>query len=161
MANATPTLRPATWEDADFLYRLHRAALKQHVEQTWGEWEEEWQQRHFRQRFHPAACQVIIFEEQDVGVVCMVEQEAQVVVNVIEVLPECQGRGIGTFVMRLVLREAHLRGKPVALQVLKVNPARRLYERLGFITMAETETHYQMRALPPDAASRIPRQLLD
>ena len=34
---------------------------------------------------------------------------------------------------------------PVELQVLKVNPARRLYGRLGFQVTGETETHYLMQ----------------
>jgi ribosomal protein S18 acetylase RimI-like enzyme len=32
----------------------------------------------------------------------------------------------------------------VTLQVLKVNPARRLYERLGFRVTGETPTHFLM-----------------
>ena len=39
-----------------------------------------------------------------------------------------------------------------AITVLKVNPARRLYERLGFAIVGETETHYLMRWRPADAA---------
>jgi ribosomal protein S18 acetylase RimI-like enzyme len=45
-----------------------------------------------------------------------------------------------------VLDEARRSGKPVALQVLKVNPARRLYERLGFSVTGENETLYFMKA---------------
>ena len=142
------TLRPATWEDADFLYHLHRASLKEYVEQTYGKWDDEWQRQHFRQHLNPDACQVIVSEGQDVGVVCQVEREEEVFLSILKVLPEYQGRGIGTSIIQSVLREAHRKGMPVALQVLKVNPARRLYERLGFVTTGETETHYQMRATP-------------
>jgi len=35
---------------------------------------------------------------------------------------------------------------PAGLRVLKVNVgARRLYQRLGFVIVGETETHYDMR----------------
>jgi ribosomal protein S18 acetylase RimI-like enzyme len=34
---------------------------------------------------------------------------------------------------------------PVSLRVLKINPARQLYLRLGFSVIGETETHYWMR----------------
>ena len=37
---------------------------------------------------------------------------------------------------------AHL---PLELQVLKVNPAKGLYERLGLAVIDETKTHYLMR----------------
>jgi hypothetical protein len=35
---------------------------------------------------------------------------------------------------------------PTVLQVLKVNPARQLYERLGFRRVGETATHFKMQA---------------
>ena len=64
----------------------------------------------------------------------------------IAVTPDLQGQGIGTSVIHQVLDEAKRSGKPVALQVLKVNPARRLYERLGFSVTGENETRYFMKA---------------
>jgi hypothetical protein len=42
-------LRPATFDDIDALYRIHRAALGPYVEQTWG-WGEGWQAGYFRER---------------------------------------------------------------------------------------------------------------
>jgi GNAT superfamily N-acetyltransferase len=145
-------LRPATRRDADFAYRLHRAALGDYVEQTYGPWDDEWQQRHFAQHYRPSQCQIIVLGGQDVGVLRTVEDETEVCLSVIEILPQFQGGGIGTTVIQSILDEAHRNGKPVALQVLKVNPARRLYVRLGFETYGETETHYQMRASPRDGA---------
>ncbi len=47
--------------------------------------------------------------------------------------------------MKQLLASADSRGVPVRLRVLKVNPARRLWERLGFRVARETETHYEMR----------------
>jgi ribosomal protein S18 acetylase RimI-like enzyme len=146
------TLRPASGQDADFLYRLHRDTLKDYVEQTYGTWDEEWQKKHFLQHLNPRECQVITAKGQDVGVLRTVEGKTEVLLSVIEILPEFQSKGIGTTVIRLVQDSAHSRGKPVALQVFKVNPARQLYSRLGFQTVGETATHYQMRALPPEGA---------
>jgi len=145
---ADPTLRPAVPEDFDFLYDLRRATMKDYVVQTWGKWDEEWQRSHFREHFNPAVCRIITFQGQDVGVLSLVEREGEVFLGNIEVSPDYQGKGIGTFVIRSVLKEAHRKGKPVALQVLKVNPARRLYERLGFSVAGETATHYLMKATP-------------
>ena len=44
-----------------------------------------------------------------------------------------------------LLAEADERNVQVELRVLKVNPAKSLYERLGFAVFDETETHYRMR----------------
>jgi ribosomal protein S18 acetylase RimI-like enzyme len=138
-------LRPATADDFDFLYRLHRAALKEYIAQTWG-WDEGWQQRYFEQHFDPAASQVIQFKKRDAGVVSVVECEGEIFLANIAVTPDLQGQGIGTSVIQQVLDEAKRSGKPVVLRVLKVNPARRLYERLGFSATGENETHYFMKA---------------
>lgn len=62
--------------------------------------------------------------------------------------PTRQGRGLGTEIVRNLLAEAAAARVPVELQVLKVNPARRLYERLGFTVFAEATIHYRMRADP-------------
>jgi len=51
----------------------------------------------------------------------------------LQVLPELQGRGIGTAVVRKVIEQGANRGVPVTLSVVPANPrAKRLYERLGF-----------------------------
>lgn len=46
------------------------------------------------------------------------------------------------------MNAASARGLPTRLQVLKVNPARSLYERLGFELVEETQTHYVMQFQP-------------
>ena len=51
-----------------------------------------------------------------------------------------------------VCQDADALGVPVDLHVLKVNPAIRLYQRLGFVLTGETATHYTLRHEPPRAA---------
>lgn len=75
----------------------------------------------------------------------MLDAEDGLQISGIYILPEYQGRGLGTEVIDEVIKQARKRRQPVSLQVLKVNPARRLYERLGFVVIAESETHFQMR----------------
>ena len=120
-------LRPAAEEDYDFLYRLHRATMKDIVAQTWG-WDEAWQQEHFRQHFDPAEPQIITLRGLDVGALSVVEHKGDVFLQLIQVLPEYQRRGIGTSVIQSVLRQAHRKGKPVVLRVIKANRARRLHD---------------------------------
>lgn len=56
----------------------------------------------------------------------------------IQILPSYQGNGIGQTVLRAVLAAAKREGVPVSLTVFHENPARRLYERLGFKLFTET-----------------------
>jgi GNAT superfamily N-acetyltransferase len=67
----------------------------------------------------------------------------------ISLLPEHRNRGVGTAIIRDIIAECASLGKPLALQVRKVNPAARLYARLGFTMAGEDEFYIQMRWEPP------------
>lgn len=69
------------------------------------------------------------------------------------ILPEYQGRGIGTQLIKSILDRAFDSGLPVMLQVLRVNPAERFFEHLGSVEAGETETHYLMKAMPDQVLS--------
>jgi len=144
-------LRPATPDDYEFAYRVHRAAMREAVEQTYG-WDEAWQARYFREHFDPAKRQIIRCDGVDVGVLSVEEREDSLFLALVAILPEYQGRGIGTTLIRRLQRRAKAGSVPVTLQVLKINRARALYERLGFVLTGETETHYQMRWSDDDAS---------
>lgn len=140
------SLRPATAGDFDFLWELHRRELRPYVTPIWG-WDEAWQLNHFQERFDPGARQIILFEGLDAGALGVEWQKDALYIAYIAVKGEFQGRGIGTAVIRDLLRQAHEQTVPLALSVLKGNPARGLYERLGFRVTREEETRYWMEAL--------------
>jgi len=77
------------------------------------------------------------------------ERDADIFLRVIEILPAHQGQGIGFRIIRQIIDDASSKQKPVYLRVLKVNPARGLYERLGFSVIEETDTHFIMKTSLP------------
>ncbi|WP_230432432.1 GNAT family N-acetyltransferase [Plesiomonas shigelloides] len=50
----------------------------------------------------------------------------------ISLLPSLCGQGIGTAILNMVIKKADQVGSPCSLYVRKDNPAKRLYQRLGF-----------------------------
>ena len=63
----------------------------------------------------------------------------------ISLYPPFRGKGIGTRLMREMTSLLRAKGyKQVSLSVQKANPAARLYRRLGFETVRETEEEYIM-----------------
>ena len=143
------TLRPASGDDVEFAFSALRASMRSYIEATWGMWDEPWQRQRFFESFVPATHQIIVDESgRSIGCLAVEEHPDHVFLARIFLLPEAQGRGIGTRLVRTLLDSAHRRGLPVALTILKVNPARRLYERLGFAVVGETETHFRMEAKP-------------
>jgi len=143
-------LRPATLDDRDVVYALRKAGLREYVEQTWG-WDEVDQSARFDARFDPARYQIVSVDGQEIGALAVEWRNNMLLLADIQIGPEWRGCGLGTAIIAGVLDEARQRALPVALGVLKVNPARGLYERLGFRMVAETSTHIFMRSAPlPD-----------
>jgi ribosomal protein S18 acetylase RimI-like enzyme len=140
------TLRPATDADYDFLYDLHRRTMRESIARIWG-WDGAWQAAHFQRHFAPDDYRIVVADGRDAGRVAVVWRAGEVELSNIQILPEYQGRGLGTAIVADLLAGARARGLPVVLQVLKGNPARALYERLGFTITGETATHYRMRAV--------------
>ncbi len=94
---------------------------------------------------------IIEWQGQPIGILALQKLPGWIMLNRIFLLPGAQRRGIGTRIMGEILKSASAQRLPVRLRVLKVNPARRLYERLGFVVTEETETHYSMEARPSEA----------
>jgi ribosomal protein S18 acetylase RimI-like enzyme len=63
-----------------------------------------------------------------------------------------QRQGIGGSLVQALIKEAGRTGRAVTLGVVKINPARRLYERLGFRTTHEDQHKFYMRHAPDRAA---------
>ena len=140
-------LRSATRADLDVLYPIYRACYEDYVRQTWGAWDETQQRTGYFEGFPLDRARVITVGRQIIGAIDVERRDESWWLNNIEIAPEWQNRGIGTALVREVLEHARLEGVPAELGCMKVNPARRLYERLGFRVIGETETHYLMRAL--------------
>ena len=67
----------------------------------------------------------------------------------IALLPEHRGRGVGSALLRGLLAEAAVNGQCVTIHVEIGNPARRLYERLGFVEVRDEGVYRFMQWSPP------------
>ena len=138
-------IRKACTSDSEFVFTIKKAAFQEYVEQVWG-WDDNYQRELHDRRFASQDLRIIQFCGTDVGFLATSRTRATLKVNQLYILPEYQGRGIGTACMTRVLNDASLRQKPVVLQVLKVNTRGvAFYQRLGFTTVGETTTHFLMK----------------
>lgn len=67
----------------------------------------------------------------------------------ITLLPAWCGRGLGTAVLRSLQQQAAQRGCALSIQVEQGNPARRLYERLGFEACGAQQGFHQLMRWQP------------
>jgi ribosomal protein S18 acetylase RimI-like enzyme len=66
----------------------------------------------------------------------------------ISLLPEHRNGGAGSRVIGGLIAESARSGVPLRLSVLRGNRAARLYQRLGFVKIAEDEMYLQMERKP-------------
>lgn len=144
--------RPATVDDFEFFFQLHKDTLGPYVDQVWG-WDDEDQRAHLRRTIDYDATQVIIAGDVDIGRLTVERRQHEIYVGLVEIAPCHQGRGIGGQIVRGVLDDAFADGKSVCLNVLRINTgAYRLYRRLGFVEVAASEVRFTMVAQPPPAS---------
>ena len=88
--------------------------------------------------------EVLLQDGVPVGLLKVSRDSAQWKLIQIQLVPELQGQGLGADLLAKIIAEADNANVTVALSVLKTNPARALYERLGFAVVGETEHEFDM-----------------
>jgi len=96
---------------------------------------------------------VVLLDGNAVGLIAVEEPGDELRLDEIQLARAWRGRGIGTELIRDLLRKAAADGKALRLQVLRGDArARELYLRLGFAVTGENDTHHLMEALVTTAA---------
>ena len=141
-------VRKAQATDSEFVFAVKKAAFREYVERIWG-WDDTYQKELHNRRFASQDLRIIQFNRTDVGFLSTSSTRDTLKVDQIYILPEYQGRGIGAACMRDIINDANQEQKSVTLQVLRINTrATAFYQRLGFTTVDENSTHFQMKRSP-------------
>jgi len=88
-------LRPATPDDREFLWWLHRETMRVFVDRTWG-WDDRWQRARFDANFDAAPLRIIEYGTRAIGYISVQRRGSEVFLAAIEIAPEFQSQGIGT-----------------------------------------------------------------
>lgn len=137
--------RQANDNDFEWTFRIKENSTRELVEKIWG-WEDTAQRNYHKEKFDPLKIKVIIYHQEEVGYISATEDDNTVFVENILIEKSFQGKQIGTQVLRDVISKASEHKKNVELQVFKINEeAKKLYHRLNFKIIGETELHYKMR----------------
>jgi GNAT superfamily N-acetyltransferase len=138
-----PTLRDTTEADSELCFQIKKKSFGDYIEEIWGL--DEGVQRRFHEKdFEPSKFRIVQLGDLDIGLLGVRAGGNSMWVGQTYILPLHQNQGYGTHLIRDVISEAELQGKTVKLQVLKTNPARRLYDRLGFLVTGTNGPHHVM-----------------
>ena len=166
-AEATPvgevSLRAIQPEDAGFLLRVYSASREDEMAQVvhWSDEQKadflrgqfELQHRHYQEYYPDAEFSVVMAGDREIGRLYVDRWADEIRLMDIALLPEFRNRGIGGALMRDLLAEAEREGKLLSCHVEEANPAKRLYERLGFVVAGE-HTFYKLMHWRPGQAPR-------
>jgi ribosomal protein S18 acetylase RimI-like enzyme len=157
MVPSALSLRPATPADRDFLFRLYASTREEELamvpwpsaaKEAFLRQQFEARTRDYESRFADGDNAIVLRDGTPVGQLWV--QRGPELLRMLDValLPEHRGAGLGTTLLRDLVAEARTRSVPVRLFVLVNNPARRLYERLGFSPVGAAGVYQEMECRP-------------
>ena len=149
------TLRKAnSVADSRFMYELKKLVLRKYVEDIWG-WDETVQLQYHADHYHPEQTHIIEVNGNSIGTVEITEKEKELFLCSLYLLPDFQGKGIGSHIISHCLQTTG-RNKQVTLEVLHSNTrARKLYERMGFTAVPEKSDDLKTFMYKEGTMSRI------
>lgn len=124
------TMRRYNNSDYNFAYEVKKC-LQKYVEQCWGEWNEQDQQKYFDNFIDQVKdnAYIIQFGNEDIGFYNdKVLESGNYEVGNICIIPEYQGKGIGSRILKDIMDRYSNTG--IEIQFFKQNPVGNLYERL-------------------------------
>lgn len=142
------TLRPAVPGDLEAVFEVTKAAMGPYVEATWGTWDDVVQCDRVAKTFNVCTHQIIYIGADLAGVLAVNLHSDHLQLLKVFLLPVFQRKGFGAALVKQVIARADREGLPVRLRVLRVNPAKSLYDRLGFKVTNEDQERFFMEREP-------------
>ncbi len=137
----TTTLRAVTPDDDELLYRIYASTRTEELAPVpWTDAQKvaflrmqfRAQSQDYAANYPDAAFLVILVDGAPAGRLYVDRREDALLIVDIALLPEHRGNGVGGAILRDLMAQAAAAGKPARIHVEHLNPALRLYERLGF-----------------------------
>lgn len=136
------TYRDAIDDDKTFIQNLTHEAMDDYILQAWARLDEQQAcyQRLFKTNSHK---QIIMYQQKAIGFLALEHFADRVFFDQIYLIAAAQRQGLGQHLINRVLADAAEKNIAVELIVLRTNPAKKLYERLGFkITKTDDYRYY-------------------
>ena len=158
----TVTTRAIRPDDEPFLRRVYASTREEELAVVaWNEAQKDAflrmqfdaQHRYYQDQFPDASYEVILRDGRPIGRLYVDRRDDEFSIIDIALVPEARGDGIGGAILEDLIAEARQARKPVRIHVERANRAFRLYRRLGFSTIGESDFYFLME-WTPDASVR-------
>jgi len=148
------TFRPCTPEDVPFLRHLYASTREDELRNVF-QWTDEQksvfldmqfdaQKKHYDEFYADADFLVIELEGEPIGRLYIFRDAVVIEIVDIAILPAYRGRGIGRVLLEEIIAEGASTKRRVEIYVEHNNPARHLYDRLGFEHIDTNGVYHRM-----------------
>jgi GNAT superfamily N-acetyltransferase len=153
------SFRPMNEADLPFLSALYASTRAEEVAMTgWPaemqrqflEQQFDAQHRHYMRHYPDAEWLVVERAGRPIGRLYIEEWPSQIRIIDISLMGDSRGLGLGRAILEDIIELGRSLSKPISIHVEKNNPARRLYQRLGFVEI-EDKGVYDLLEWRPDA----------
>jgi len=135
--------RKATIEDLQFLLKLRKLTMVEHLKNSEIFYSEKQHLERVKEFFNDS--QIILLNNQSIGLLKLAVFNDRLHIRQFQIMPKVQRKGIGSQVLKDVIKRAIQLNISISLNVLLSNPAKELYIRAGFCVVSENKFEYQMR----------------
>lgn len=151
------TFRPVSPDDEGFLLALYAATRADELALTgWDESQRQAfvemqfaaQQQYYRSQFPEAEHSIILIDERPAGRLYIARSDREIRILDIVVADEHRRAGIGSSILKGLMREAENRETNVRIYVERFNPSLSLFTQLGFTSVESTPSHFLMEWRP-------------
>ena len=138
------SLRKANQDDVKFLLKLRRMTMDSYLANHGLDISDAEHLSRIQYKFE--AARIVQVDTQNMGLfkAKYLPEKLQWYIFQIQILPSYQGQGIGRGLITNLCEKANKENLSVGLSVLKSNPAKKLYDALGFRVVAENSAEYDM-----------------
>lgn len=151
-------LRSSKPGDLEFLYQVYASSRESEMNllSEWSATQKEsflreqfrLQDQHYKTHYPNARYDVIEIDGERAGRLYVDRMKSEIRLMDIALLPEYRNRGVGRALVQDLLDEAVRARRFVSLHVEDDNPAKRLYERMGFVEAGEVTFYKLMHWVP-------------
>lgn len=137
--NLNVALRPAEERDRPFIEAVYFGTHRWLIEKLFGWHGDDVERKRFSDTLDLAVTSIVLVGGHDAGWLMVRRAAEGISLKQIYLDTPWQNRGVGSLLIRQLIEEARAQRVPLKLSTAKINPARELYERLGFVEVAQSE----------------------
>lgn len=150
-------LRPVSSDDYDFLVEVYGSTRAEELalvpwtteqQQAFVRSQFAAQQDHYAKKYPTASHDIIMSDDRPVGRLYVARLDQEIRIIDITLLPARRNAGIGSYLIKQLLDEAHRSGKITRIYVEDFNPSLRLFQRLGFTPSEQHGIHLLLQCNP-------------